>query len=107
MAGLFIVLFALYFVPWIIAASRNHHNRSSIAILNLFLGWTFIGWLIALIWSASSVTPVNAGNTVAPTTTPKSSSFADELLKLADLRDKGILTQEEFDAKKAVILERV
>jgi hypothetical protein len=31
-------------------------------------------------------------------------SVADELLKLASLRDSGILTQEEFDAQKAKLI---
>lgn len=33
-----------------------------------------------------------------------SASDADELAKLADLKDKGILTQAEFDQKKKQIL---
>jgi hypothetical protein len=32
------------------------------------------------------------------------SSVADELLKLASLRDSGILTQEEFDAQKSKLI---
>jgi hypothetical protein len=32
------------------------------------------------------------------------SSAADELTKLADLREKGVLTPEEFEAQKAKIL---
>jgi Short C-terminal domain len=35
----------------------------------------------------------------APTT-----STADQLAKLAELRDRGVLTPEEFDAQKAKIL---
>ena len=31
-------------------------------------------------------------------------SSADQLAKLADLRDKGVITQEEFDREKAKIL---
>jgi hypothetical protein len=31
-------------------------------------------------------------------------SVADELQKLADLRDRGVLTQEEFEAQKAKLL---
>lgn len=33
-------------------------------------------------------------------------SVADELLKLADLREKGILTEEEFNAQKTALLKR-
>lgn len=42
---------ALYFVPWIVAASRKHNNSGAIAVLNIFLGWTFIGWVAALVWA--------------------------------------------------------
>jgi uncharacterized protein YnzC (UPF0291/DUF896 family) len=33
-----------------------------------------------------------------------SSSVADEIGKLASLRDQGVLTQEEFDAQKTALL---
>jgi ABC-type multidrug transport system fused ATPase/permease subunit len=36
--------------------------------------------------------------------TAGTSSSADELSKLADLREKGVLTPEEFEAQKAKIL---
>jgi hypothetical protein len=36
--------------------------------------------------------------------TAGTSSGADELAKLADLREKGVLTPEEFEAQKAKIL---
>ena len=32
-------------------------------------------------------------------------SLADELAKLADLRDRGVLTPEEFEARKRRLLE--
>lgn len=35
---------------------------------------------------------------------PSAKSSAEELQKLADLRDRGVLTAEEFDAQKAKIL---
>jgi hypothetical protein len=35
---------ALYFVPSIIAKARDHHQFGTILVLNIFLGWTFIGW---------------------------------------------------------------
>ena len=41
----------LYFLPALNAHSNKHHNKSAIFVLNLFLGWTFLGWVIALVWS--------------------------------------------------------
>jgi hypothetical protein len=43
------LLFLLYFLPSIIG--RDKHNATSIFLLNLFFGWTGIGWIIALIWA--------------------------------------------------------
>ena len=46
-------LFALYFMPTIIAYCRDHRNYASIFVVNLFLGWTLIGWVLSLAWSLS------------------------------------------------------
>lgn len=46
----FLVLLA-YFFPFTIAHFRNHHNQLAIFFLNLLLGWTVIGWVIALVMS--------------------------------------------------------
>jgi Short C-terminal domain len=40
------------------------------------------------------------------TSSPASAMIADELRKLADLRNDGILSPEEFDAQKAKLLGR-
>jgi len=45
----------LYFVPTVIAFVRDHHSRIAILVLNILLGWTFIGWVIALVWSLTAV----------------------------------------------------
>jgi len=47
----------LYFLPVIIAAVRNHHNGWSILVVNLFLGWTIVGWVVALAWAVSALSP--------------------------------------------------
>lgn len=49
-----IILLVLYFVPWMVAKKRQHMNENAIAVLNLFLGWTFIGWVVALVWACTS-----------------------------------------------------
>lgn len=58
MDGMVVVLililsFALYFMPSIVAGGREHKNVNSIVLLNLFLGWTIVGWVVALVWAAS------------------------------------------------------
>jgi hypothetical protein len=40
-----------YFIPAVIAGIRQHKNTVPIFIINLFLGWTFVGWVVALAWS--------------------------------------------------------
>ncbi len=47
----FIITLALYFLPTIVAAVRHHRNVVGILLLNFFLGWSFIGWVAALIWA--------------------------------------------------------
>ena len=48
---LILILAFIYFTPTIIAYSRGHRNALAIFLLDLFLGYTFIGWVGALIWS--------------------------------------------------------
>lgn len=48
---LLVGLIALYFLPSIIANNRNHKNTEAITVLNLLTGWTFLGWIICLIWA--------------------------------------------------------
>jgi hypothetical protein len=43
-----IVAFSLYFLPTIIGASRKVVNVGSVLAINLLLGWTLIGWAVAL-----------------------------------------------------------
>lgn len=44
----------LYFVPLIVAMLRHVPNVGSVAVINLFLGWTVIGWVVALAMAARS-----------------------------------------------------
>lgn len=45
------VIFFLYFLPAIIATKKKHKKYIPITILNFLVGWTFIGWLVLLIWA--------------------------------------------------------
>ncbi len=48
---------AAYLFPALVAAGRKHHNGNAITALNVLLGWTFIGWVVALVWSLTAPSP--------------------------------------------------
>lgn len=56
--GGFIAL-AVYFLPVIIAAARKHKQIIPITLITIFIGWTFLGWLAAILWSLNSDTKDN------------------------------------------------
>ncbi|MBN8854357.1 MAG: hypothetical protein BGO55_08165 [Sphingobacteriales bacterium 50-39] len=131
------VLLVPYFLPTIIAILRQKTNTGSIFALNFFLGWSLIGWVVALIWALSSdnlrnqtvivnnMPPPPTGS--APTydykgvqlqrKTPGTGSYTgthqadagqpdkyEQLRKLKQLLDEGVLTKEEFDKQKSKLL---
>jgi Superinfection immunity protein/zinc-ribbon domain len=71
-AGSGVLILALYLVPSIIGFSRNMPNKGIICVINVFLGWTFIGWVVALAWACKAKVPVtrevkvNLGLTTTP-----------------------------------------
>jgi Superinfection immunity protein len=54
--GLFILLalFVFYMIPTVVAVQRKHVNTASIAVVNFLLGWTLIGYAVALAWAFSA-----------------------------------------------------
>ena len=63
----FLFLMLLYFLPAILG--RGKSGATGIFLLNLFLGWTLIGWVAAFIWAIASdrphherYVPVSAGH---------------------------------------------
>ena len=50
-AVLITVLSLFYFLPFAIAFNRKRANSGAIFSLNLFLGWSLIGWVLALLWA--------------------------------------------------------
>jgi hypothetical protein len=122
-AAIFAVLFfllapSLYLFPTIEAWRAKKNNLTSIALLNVLLGWTVLGWVGALIWAASSEQserstaaelaepPKNEwlqGN-LPSNPVPQLKTASDELERLASLLDRGLLTKDEFEAQKRKLL---
>ncbi len=48
---LMVLLWAAYFIPSVVAFLRTHHSKVAILTLNILLGWSGIGWIVALVWA--------------------------------------------------------
>lgn len=46
----------LYFFPFVLAVARDTAARGGILLLNLLLGWTLIGWCVALVMAITGAT---------------------------------------------------
>jgi Superinfection immunity protein len=66
-SGLGIVMLVLYLLPTIVALVRRVPNTGSVAVINLFLGWTIIGWIVRVGWPEGSPprAPAEPGVTVS------------------------------------------
>jgi Superinfection immunity protein len=45
------LILVIFFAPAIIAMRRHHARVLAIFMVNLLLGWTVVGWIVALVWS--------------------------------------------------------
>ncbi|NEG63868.1 superinfection immunity protein [Pantoea agglomerans] len=84
----FILGLIFYLLPGIIASVRGHKSSTAIWVLTVVLGWTGLGWVVALVWSftnsehdkhSPSVHPMNAMINSSPET--KKCPFCAEEIK--------------------------
>jgi hypothetical protein len=54
---LFLISTLIYVLPTIIAQKTNHPSRTAITVLNILLGWTFLGWVGSLVWACLKPKP--------------------------------------------------
>lgn len=46
--ALIILMVAVYLLPTILGLTMKTPHTASVAVINVFLGWTLIGWVVAL-----------------------------------------------------------
>ena len=87
--------FLIYFIPSFVG--WNKKNTNAILTLNIFLGWTFIGWVVALVWAVSK-------DNEKLVTTSNNNDKLTQLIELKKLLEEGYLTDIEFEKQKKEIL---
>ena len=45
------IVCGFYFLPAMVAIATTHPHRHGIVLLNLMLGWTLLGWVVAFVWA--------------------------------------------------------
>lgn len=46
-----LLILIIYLIPSIISLVKRKKDAIAIFALNIFLGWTFVGWVVSLVWS--------------------------------------------------------
>ena len=105
--GIFLLL-TIYFLPTLIAWGKSFVLQ--VFFLNLLLGWTFIGWVIAFVWACGkdrAPEKIYINNvTSAENSKSKPDDMYTALEKLSNLHKNGILTDEEFAEQKRKLLNK-
>ena len=47
------LLIGAYILPALVATERKHSKLAAIWVLNILLGWTFLGWALAFVWACT------------------------------------------------------
>lgn len=94
------LVICFYLLPTIIAIKRNHLQKVPIILINILLGFTAIGWIVALIWACMESKPTNVHihNEIS------NNDMSEKLRSLDELRKSGLITDEEYERKKSELL---
>lgn len=105
------VIALVYFLPTAIAVLGKHPAALGIAVLNVTLGWTGIVWIVTFIWACikpgKPVVIQQAFQTPSPPALPTKLRHEDELESLQRLRERKLISEDEFVAKRSSILDSI
>jgi hypothetical protein len=78
---------AIYFLPAIIADHRKRHDILTLALFNACMGWTIVGWLMALYWALLPNPPAHlARDVTAKRRLLRMAAFSTALMARVDRR---------------------
>jgi hypothetical protein len=92
-----LIAIPIYFLPTIIVCQKAFVLQ--LFLLNLLLGWTIIGWIVALTWSVKKQTKI-----ISQSEANINAHTIALLEKLSRLQKEGIITEEEFVIQKQKLI---
>lgn len=105
----------VYFFPFLLSLlTRN--RTGGVFVMNLFLGWTFIGWVWALIWAVTSEQKIQGNNEVhaeheihreSQIQDVDNASLINQLSQLHSLLEKEVISKEIYEQERVEILSRL
>lgn len=120
------VLVIIYLIPTFVAFRRGHPNRWVIALLNVFVGGTGLGWFGSLIWACSAVHKSETGSDGGESGLnlfvndpqivrldhggPEPDAYddpAEQLVRLKRLHDQGAISSDELNELRKPWLSRL
>ena len=107
-AGILLILLAIviYFLPTICAYSRGHQNKDPVFILNLFLGWTLLGWVVSLAWAFTAVQSSDDDDDEEESDgDDNTKTKVEQLSELNALYQSGAINDDEFAMMKSEIIQ--
>ena len=114
------IAIVVYILPSFIALWRKHPSKWSIVLVNLLLGATGIGWIVALIWSFGSTKSAlvinnhytasgvaTAGQNASTLNPVANKSVSERVADLKAMLDSGAISQAEFELLKTDALKAI
>jgi len=105
---LYAILLTIYFTPAIIALIRSHKNTIAIFCIDLFSGWTLLGWLTAMVmavWKKETVyKDENKSESVISTSVSKIAVDENEPEHKYDFWNPAPWSKRSDDSKMVIIL---
>lgn len=101
-----LIILVIYFLPTIVSWGKSFVLQ--VFLLNFFFGWTFLGWIIALIWACKTEkqTQVYVHNTTSSDNKTNHDDIYTAIEKLSKLHKDGMITDAEFAQQKDKLLNK-
>jgi hypothetical protein len=96
-----LITMPIYMLPSIMGRDKNKFN--SILLLNIFLGWTVIGWGLLLVWALKTdKDPLRVYRSKTLDCCPK---IEAELTKLKNLFRAGEITKDDYHQETSKLIK--